>query len=294
MEKDYLLYTKYFGIKSISLNFPYVAQLCASNLAKHIKKITSSFGVDYFLPLLLFVLFFSCNNNNQKIVASNSTPISHEIWDELLQKHIVDGKVNYKEFAADKVRFDEYLNLLNTHHPNDKNWSKNEQLAYWINAYNAYTVELIVDNYPVESIKDIKKGLPFLNSVWDIEFIEIEGNTYDLNHIEHEILRKDFDEPRIHFAIVCASISCPNLWNKAFTADQIDAQLTTQARAFINDKTKNNISPNDAQLSKIFSWFKSDFTKKTTLLDYLNQYSDTQISPDAKVSYLSYDWGLNE
>lgn len=244
--------------------------------------------------LFISILLFSCNNNNKKIVASNSTPISHEIWNELLQKYVLDGQVNYKGFKADKVHFDEYLNLLNTHHPNNKNWSKNEQLAYWINAYNAYTVELILKNYPVGSIKDVKKGLPFLNSVWDIEFIEIEGNTYDLNHIEHQILRKEFDEPRIHFAIVCASISCPNLLNEAFMADDIDAQLTTQARAFINDKTKNNITENEAQLSKIFSWFKSDFTKKTTFLEYINQYSDTQISPDAKVSYLDYDWGLNE
>jgi len=122
----------------------------------------------YAFAMLFFVFLFSCNNNNKKIVASNSTPISHEIWNELLQKYVVDGQVNYKGFAENKVRFDEYLNLLNTHHPNDKNWSKNEQLAYWINAYNAYTVELIVDNYPVESIKDLKKGV--LSSVWDIEF----------------------------------------------------------------------------------------------------------------------------
>jgi len=100
--------------------------------------------------------------------------------------------------------------------------------------------------------------------------------------------------PRIHFAIVCASISCPNLLNEAFTAGNIDAQLTTQARAFINDKTKNSMTQNEAQLSKIFSWFKSDFTKKTTLLEYVNQYSDTKASPEAKVSYLDYDWGLNE
>jgi len=222
-------------------------------------------------------------------------PMSHEIWNELLQKNVgADGKVNYKDFQEDKARFDKYLNLLNTHHPNDKNWSKNEQLAYWINAYNAYTVELILKNYPIESIKKIKNGLPLINSVWDIEFIKIEGNTYDLNHIEHEILRKQFDEPRIHFAIVCASISCPNLLNEAFTATQIDGQLTTQARSFINDTSKNNISPNEAKLSKIFSWFKGDFTKEITLIDYLNQYSDTKISADAKVSHLDYDWGLNE
>jgi len=133
-----------------------------------------------------------------------------------------------------------------------------------------------------------------INSVWDIQFIEIEGNTYDLNHIEHEILRKQFDEPRIHFAIVCASVSCPNLLNQAFTANQIDKQLAAQARSFINDRSKNDLSSSHAKLSKIFSWFKGDFTKKTTLIEYLNQYTDTKISADAKVSYLDYDWGLNE
>jgi len=249
--------------------------------------------------IFLFILFLStllsCNNGNQKIVASTSMPISHEIWTELLQKHVfTNGKVNYKGFQADKARFDEYLTLLNTHHPNDKNWSKNQQLAYWINAYNAYTVELILKNYPIESIKKIKKGLPFINSVWDIEFIKIEGNTYDLNHIEHEILRKEFDEPRIHFAIVCASISCPNLLNEAFTAAKIDAQLTTQARAFLNDHSKNQVFIDNAKLSKIFSWFKGDFTKNTTLIEYINQYSDVKTSSDAKVTYLDYDWGLNE
>lgn len=221
-------------------------------------------------------------------------PISHEIWTELLQKYVANGKVNYKGFIEDKTRFDEYLNLLNTHHPNDKNWSKNQQLTYWINAYNAYTVELILKNYPIESIKKIKKGLPLISSVWDIEFIKIEGNTYDLNHIEHEILRKQFDEPRIHFAIVCASISCPNLLNEAFTAEKIDAQLTAQARAFINDHSKNQVFVDNTKLSKIFSWFKEDFTKKTTLIEYVNQYSDVKTSSDVKVTYLDYDWGLNE
>ncbi len=244
--------------------------------------------------LLFFILFLSCNTNNKQIVASTSMPINHDIWHELLQKHVVGGKVNYKGFQTDKVRFDEYLALLNTHHPNDKNWSKNEQLTYWINAYNAYTVELILKHYPIESIKKIKNGLPLINSVWDIQFIEIEGNTYNLNHIEHEILRKQFDEPRIHFAIVCASISCPDLWNEAFTAEKIDSQLNTQARAFLNDHSKNQVFADNAKLSKIFSWFKKDFTKKTTLIAYINQYSNIKTATDAKVTYLDYDWGLNE
>jgi len=265
------------------------------NIYNIIRLYHKSGGFKLFAFVMFFVFFLSCNMNNKQIVASTSIPMNHDIWHELLQQHVsANGKVNYKGFQTDKARLDEYLTLLNTHHPNDKNWSDNEQLAYWINAYNAYTVELVLKHYPIESIKKIKNGLPFINSVWDIEFIEIEGNTYNLNHIEHEILRKQFDEPRIHFAIVCASISCPNLLNEAFTANQIDKQLATQARSFINDTSKNELSPNHAKLSKIFSWFKGDFTKKTTLVEYLNQYTNTKISTDAKVNYLDYDWGLNE
>ncbi len=248
------------------------------------------------LPLFtFFLLICACNTNNKQVVNSSSTPIQHDIWHELLQKHVSpEGKVNYKGFITEKARFQEYLDLLNSHHPNGKNWSKQEQLAYWINAYNAYTVELIVDNYPVESIKKIKKGIPFINSVWDKEFITIEGHAYSLGHIEHEILRKEFDEPRIHFAIVCASISCPKLLNAAYKTDQLEQQFVQQTKDFINDPTRNKIDANEAKISKIFSWFEGDFTKNGTLEEYLSQYSNTPVTADTKISYLNYDWGLNE
>ncbi len=244
---------------------------------------------------IIAITLFACSNKNRPTVESSSMPIQHDIWHELLQKHVSsDGKVNYKGFVADKAQLNKYLSLMNTHHPNDKNWSKDEQLAYWINAYNAYTVQLIVDNYPVESIKKIKRGVPFINSVWDKEFISIEGQAYSLGHIEHEILRKEFDEPRIHFAIVCASISCPKLLNEAYFVAQLEQQLTQQTKDFINDSSRNKLTKSEVELSKIFSWFEGDFTKKGSLIDYLNQYSQTQLSKDAKVSYMSYDWGLNE
>ena len=234
----------------------------------------------------------ACSTTAQE---SKSRPISHASWTSLLQKHVSpDGRVNYQGFIGDKKEFDTYLASLSGNHPNDKNWSKDEQLAYWINAYNAFTVKLVVDNYPVESIKDIKKGLPMINSVWDIKFIEIEGEKYDLNNIEHSILRKEFDEPRIHFAINCASVSCPLLLNEAYTADKVEAQLEAQSRAFLSDPTRNKVSTDKLELSKIFTWFKGDFTKNGSLAEFIDRYTDTKVSPDAKIDFLPYDWNLND
>ncbi len=245
-----------------------------------------------FIILSLFTLL-SCSTKHRS-VKSDSKPISHHTWDGLLQTHVSnEGNVNYEGFIQDSVKFNQYINLLQANHPNDTNWTKKEQLAYWINAYNAFTVKVIVAHYPVESIKDIAGSIPFINSTWDIRFINIEGNDYDLNNIEHNILRQDFDEPRIHFAINCASISCPKLLNEAYFAETIDKQLEQAAKTFINNPTKNQIGQNKVALSKIFSWFKGDFTKKQSLLSFINQYADTSISEDASVTHLDYNWGLN-
>jgi hypothetical protein len=249
-----------------------------------------------FLPIVAAVLFvFEWMGCKVSDYPSNSHPVTHEIWDGLVKKYAsTDGKVNYAGFIQDSVLFNSYLKLLKNNHPNDKNWSEKEQLSYWINAYNAFTVKLIVDNYPLKSIKDIKKGLPFINSVWDIKFIKIEGATYDLNNIEHSILRKKFDEPRIHFAINCASVSCPDLRNEAFTADQLENQLTEQAKLFLNNPVKNKITADKIELSSIFSWFKKDFTKHDSLIDFLNHYAPVKINQNAAIDYLDYDWKLNE
>ena len=116
----------------------------------------------------------------------------------------------------------------------------------------------------------------------------------NLDHIEHKILRKEFDEPRIHFAIVCASKSCPALLNRAYTADSLETQLTTQVKGFLADDFRNKISENKVGLSKIFSWFKGDFTKNGTLIEYINRYSAVKVNKDAEISYLKYNWELNE
>ncbi len=247
------------------------------------------------LLLAYCVCFITCQNQApQKIQYGKANPVNHQTWDDLLQKHVTEqGNVNYKGFIADTVLLNQYLNQLTKNKPTN-NWSEKAQLAYWINVYNAFTVKLIVDNYPLASIKDIKKGIPFISSVWDIKFIEFDEETIDLNKVEHGILRKQFNEPRIHFAINCASFSCPRLLNKAYTAEKLEQQLTFMTKDFLNDPKRNRLTEKEVQLSKIFSWFKGDFTKQGTLVEFLNQYAPVKIADNANISHLDYNWQLNE
>ena len=228
------------------------------------------------------------------LTESQSNPIDYTVWNELLNKHVKEsGRVDYKGFMADFDKFNSVLSLMQNNHPNEKNWSKDEQLAFWINTYNAFTVKVILDNYPVEGIKKIKSGVPFINSVWDVKNIDIETATYSLNQIEHGILRPTFEEPRIHFAVNCASISCPNLLREAYFPDQIDTQLDKAAKDFLYDSSKNEIDGDKLKVSKIFNWYKSDFTKNGSLNQYLQQYIDADIS-SKKIGYTDYDWNLND
>ncbi len=222
-------------------------------------------------------------------------PVSHDIWNGLLKKHVrPDGMVEYKGFVKDSALFNKYLNILSASHPQPA-WSRADQMAYWINAYNAFTVKLIVDHYPVQSIKDIKKGIPFVNTVWDIKFIQIQGQTYDLNNIEHGILRPQFKDARIHAAINCASFSCPRLLNEAFSAQKLEQQLEAVTRSFINDPQRNKVSADKAELSAIFNWFGGDFKRDAgSVRAFVNRYAHTKISETAVISYLDYDWSLND
>lgn len=219
---------------------------------------------------------------------------SHQQWDKLLKKHVnANGLVNYKGFQKDKAELDSYLKTLSDNAP-QSSWSENDQKAYWINAYNAFTVSLIVQNYPVNSIKDIAGKVYKVNTPWDIKFITIGGKKYDLNNIEHGILRKKYNDPRIHFALVCASISCPKLRDDAYTGGQLNAQLEDAGKDFLNDKSKNRISADRTDISKYFSWYKSDFIKNGSLVNFINKYSQTKIDPNTKIGFLDYNWSLNE
>lgn len=219
---------------------------------------------------------------------------SHDAFDKLLKMYaLTDGRVDYNGFIKDSVEFDRYLSTLSSHPPN-RSWSANEEKAFWINVYNAFTIKLIIDHYPVKSIKDLGGSLYKINTPWDIQFIKIGDETYDLNNVEHQKLRRAYNDPRIHFAIVCASKSCPKLLNEAYVPSKLDEQLDQAARNFLKDTFRNIISTNKVAISSIFKWYSGDFTKNGTLIDFLNKYSPVKIKADADISYLDYDWDLND
>jgi hypothetical protein len=217
----------------------------------------------------------------------NNAAMDHNSWNNLLNTYVSnEGNVDYLGFKKDKSQLETYLQLLSANIPDDS-WTENEKLAYWINAYNAFTVSLIVEHYPIKSIMDIKNA-------WDIKFIELGDQTYSLNEIEHEIIRKEFNEPRIHFVLVCAAVSCPVLLNEAYAADQLEQQLQQQGVRFINDPSKNFIKTKKAKVSQLFNWFADDFTKNGSIIDYLNQFSTIKLEPNATIDFLAYNWDLNE
>jgi hypothetical protein len=247
---------------------------------------------------------------------------SHAAFSALLKKHVVlvDGgktsKVNYVEFEKDRAALKSYLETVSKVSEAEFNgWTKPQRMAFLINAYNGFTLELILQNYPTKSIKDI--GGTFDNR-WKRKFFKLFGQDSYLDKVEHETLRKPgaFDEPRVHFAVNCASIGCPALREEAFTADKIDKQLEEQTSRFLSDRSRNRHDAKSGKLevSMIFKWFKEDwesgykgFDGKTPAIksreDYFARYAklladapaDQQKIADGKVgiSFLDYDWSIN-
>ena len=208
----------------------------------------------------------------------------HDRWNIELNKYVNEkGGVNYAEWNKNTAGIDAYISTLKKNHPR-KHWTKNETMSYWINTYNALTIKLILNNYPTNSIRNIKKP-------WSKKIINFNSTSYSLEEIEHDILRK-MGDPRIHFAINCASISCPKLSNTAYFPYKIDEQLDHATKVFLSDMSKNKIGKNEIKVSKIFLWFKKDFGNKKNLLSFIKKYSIIKID-NPKVKYLTYDWNLN-
>ncbi len=219
---------------------------------------------------------------NKVPVVENNLISIHEDWDKMLQLWVDgDGLVNYSNFVKEENRLDAYLALLNKNTPSTE-WSKNKELAYWINLYNAYTIKLIVNNYPLSSIKETHEGSP-----WDHKWIVQKNKTYSLNDIEHKIMRAKFNEPRIHFAVNCAAASCPPLLNEAWQEDKIEGQLEMATKQFISNPKYNSFAKGKAKVSKIFEWYKEDFGD---LKSYLSRYVDTEIK---SIAFQPYNWELN-
>ncbi len=239
----------------------------------------------------------------------------HRAWSALLAKHVLvrdsgsATQVRYRGFAADRAALKAYLDSLSRVTPADyAGWSKPQQLAFLINAYNAFTVEKILTRYPnLKSIRDF--GTVFGNP-WKDRFFMLLGKSQNLDGIEHETIRAPgaFEEPRIHFAVNCAAVGCPALREEAYTAARIDAQLEDQTRRFLGDRSRNRFTAGTLEVSRIFDWYVKDFSlgwkgfaspqqffaKYADLL--ADRDEDRQLLRDGRlpIRYLDYDWMLND
>ena len=219
---------------------------------------------------------------------------SHQVLNGLLGEVVVvnnyQSRVDYGEVENRRPQLEAYLAELAavTQAEFDK-FSGDQQLAYLINTYNAYQLKQVIDNYPIKSIKDVGS---FFSSPWSKEFFTLFGEPASLDHVEHGLIRTIFDEPRIHFAVNCASISCPPLMPEAFVADKLDTQLETATFNFLMDAQANRLEGDTLYVSKIFDWYEEDFSQG--VVEFVGKYRPEWLEggkPD--LSYTSYDWNLN-
>lgn len=229
--------------------------------------------------------------------------INYDLFSQLLQKNVKNGQVDYKSFLKDQKKLNVFLNQLANASP-DK-MKTNEKMALYINAYNAYTIQLILNHYPIKSIKDISSSKRWIYKGW-----LVGGKKVSLDQIEHEILRP-MGDPRIHFAINCASISCPDLISEAFTPATLDEQLNKAMHSFLANKKKGLVfrksegflgfgAGNKVVISKIFDWFEEDFEKKSgSVIKFLQTHAVGELKKklmkysEADIQYLDYNWNLN-
>ena len=230
-------------------------------------------------------------------VTTADDEFSHELFDQVLQKYVdSQGRVNYAGLKSDPGTLESYLNLLAVNAPSDKATFQTG-LAFWINAYNALTIKGVLDHYPTTSVRKIKLFGGFFSS---IKF-QVGGRSYTLDNIEHDIIRYEFGDPRIHFALVCASLGCPILENRAFVPETLEERLDNVAANFINNPEKVRLDRENGvlYLSQIFEWYAEDFEDTHNgVIDFIAEYlpeTDAAFLKREKVQlqYLQYDWSLN-
>jgi hypothetical protein len=236
-------------------------------------------------------------------LSSPAIAFDFSAWDELLKKYVKVrtesgvrfNAVNYPAMKKD-ANYSKLITELKKFSPETLT-SREEKLAFWINLYNVFAVKMVQDNFPVKSIKDAGS---FFNPVWDKEVGVVGGKKVTLSEIEHEILRK-MGEPRIHAAIVCASVSCPDLRKEIYSAENLDAQLDDQVKGFIENRGKGlriERADDEVWISSIFKWFKEDFEASGGVLAFVGKYVSEKDaaylqSKKIDISYLNYDWNLN-
>jgi hypothetical protein len=270
------------------------------------------------LPALLAFLFCTGFGTWERLFAPNAVPwprwerhdpasnakIDHATWSGFLSRYVIDGpdgstRVAYgKVSKEDREALDAYL--ANLASARIDAYARDEQLAYWINLYNALTVRVVLDHYPVKSIRDINISPGLLQAgPWDKKLVTVEGEEISLGDIEHRILRPLWKDPRIHYALNCASIGCPNLDREAFTAGTIDDQLTDAAIVFINSPRGVRIRDGRITASSIYDWFHADFGgDDAAVFDHILRYtkpeSRSTIRAIGKIDNVAYDWRLND
>ncbi|WP_171122951.1 MULTISPECIES: DUF547 domain-containing protein [unclassified Ruegeria] len=229
--------------------------------------------------------------------------VDHIDWTLFLNRYVAPdaqgvNRVAYGQVTqADKVRLDEYLTALQAVDP--AALTRDQQLAYWINMYNAVTVDVILENYPVASIRDIKDG-PLSIGPWNRPLVMVAGQNLTLNDIEHRIIRPNYAEPRIHYALNCAAVGCPNLMNRAWQAETLERDFAAAEHEYINGPRGVRFNDNGGLiLSKIFIWFREDFgPNEQAVLAYIRTVADpdlkTRLQDVRRVSSYKYDWSLND
>lgn len=226
---------------------------------------------------------------------------SHAAWGGLLERHVVlleggkASRVRYAGMAADRAVVREYVDSLSaTPRSEFDGWTRPEQMAFLLNAYNAFMVEKILQRYPdIRSVWDFGKlfGNPFKDG-----FFSLLGRKASLDWIEHEMLRKNYRDPRIHYALNCASVGCPMLRPEPYVGTKLDAQMEDQARRFLSDTSRNRYRDGRLEVSKIFDWYKDDFEPRDA---YFARYAallgaDAASVRAARITFLDYDWALND
>jgi hypothetical protein len=245
------------------------------------------------LPAALALLITAVVVDGQ-LLASAGPSVSHSLFGELLNKYVSEGKVDYAGFQSEEAKLDQYLDLLQGVDP--KTLSGKEQFAFYANAYNAWTIKLILTKYPdITSIKEL--GI-FNTGPWKKKVVRLRGETVSLDHIEHDILRPRFKDPRVHFAINCAAKSCPPLGSEPFLAEKLDQQLDDVTRSFINNPQSYRLEGRNLHVSRIFKWFSEDFNEDALsfFIKYANGELKTKLEPQPEkinIKYLAYDWSLN-
>jgi len=236
---------------------------------------------------------------------ANPAQVDFSAWDSLLQRYVRPGDDGVNLFAygevtaADRKALNDFVMALEA--VEISRYSRAAQFPYWVNLYNAVTVKLILDHYPVESIRDIDiSGGLFSDGPWDAELVRIEGEMLSLNDVEHRILRPIWNDPRIHYAVNCASIGCPNLEPAAFHAENLEERLDAAARAYVNHPRGVSISSADkVTVSKIYDWFYADFGGTDAgVLEHLKAYAEPELAQRlTEIGALhgsAYDWALND